>query len=106
MKTDRTFYGTKFDRNGADFLREVPMVEIGGINSYLTLGAETKGGVSPFGWQHDGTLPNPEPVVLIDTALAQYEIVWAAAGHPHAVFPTSFEELLRNTGARSLVVGE
>jgi len=82
----------KLHRADADFVKSASGISIGGV--------------SPFGWQHDGTLSNPEPVVLIDTALAQYEIVWAAAGHPHAVFPTSFEELLRNTGARSLVVGE
>jgi prolyl-tRNA editing enzyme YbaK/EbsC (Cys-tRNA(Pro) deacylase) len=62
------------------------------------------GGVSPFGWQHDGTLPNPEPVVLIDVALDAFEVVWAAAGHPHAVFPTSYAELLAATGAQPVRV--
>lgn len=62
------------------------------------------GGVSPFGWQHDGTLPKPEPVVLIDTALAAFDVVWAAAGHPHAVFPTSYDELLKATGAQPVSV--
>jgi len=32
--------------------------------------------------------------------------VWAAAGHPHAVYPTSFSELLECTGAKPMVVGE
>jgi len=45
------------------------------------------GGVSPIGW-----LTQPE-LTLIDEALNDYEILWAAAGHPHAVFPTSFAEL-------------
>lgn len=62
------------------------------------------GGVSPFGWQHDGTLENPEPVVLIDVALEAFNVVWAAAGHPHAVFPTSYAELVRATGARPVSV--
>jgi prolyl-tRNA editing enzyme YbaK/EbsC (Cys-tRNA(Pro) deacylase) len=62
------------------------------------------GGVSPFGWQHDGTLENPEAVVLIDKALGAFEVVWAAAGHPHAVFPTSYAELLETTGARPVDV--
>lgn len=62
------------------------------------------GGVSPFGWQHDGTLENPEPVVLIDIALDAFNVVWAAAGHPHAVFPTSYAELVRATGARPVSV--
>lgn len=64
------------------------------------------GGVSPFGWRHDGTLENPEPLVLIDTALDAFEIVWAAAGHPHAVFPTTFAELREQTGARPMKVGD
>jgi len=62
------------------------------------------GGVSPFGWQDDGTLENPEPVVLIDIALSAFEIIWAAAGHPHAVFPTSYDELLKATSASPVSV--
>ena len=62
------------------------------------------GGVSPFGWQHDGTLPSPEPVVLIDIALDAFDVVWAAAGHPHAVFPTSYAELVKATGAKPVSV--
>jgi prolyl-tRNA editing enzyme YbaK/EbsC (Cys-tRNA(Pro) deacylase) len=45
------------------------------------------GGVSPAGL--DGSLP-----VLVDGGLAELGEVWAAAGTPHAVFPTTFEELL------------
>lgn len=58
------------------------------------------GGVSPLGW-----VSKPE-IILIDEALNDYEIVWAAAGHPHAVFPTSFAELQKATGAQSRVVGQ
>ena len=32
--------------------------------------------------------------------------VWAAAGHPHTVFPTSFAELLRVTGGTAAIVGD
>jgi len=39
-------------------------------------------------------------------ALNDYNVVWAAAGHPHAVYPTTFDELQRMTGATALVVGE
>jgi len=56
------------------------------------------GGVSPLAW-----LNVPEEI-LIDTALNDYEVVWAAAGHPHAVYPTTFEELVRITGARPMKV--
>lgn len=62
--------------------------------------SETIGGVSPVGWITD------EAVVLIDEALNEYEIVWAAAGHPHAVFPTTFDELTRATGAQPMTVGD
>jgi prolyl-tRNA editing enzyme YbaK/EbsC (Cys-tRNA(Pro) deacylase) len=58
------------------------------------------GGVSPIGW-----ISTPE-LTLIDEALNDYEIVWAASGHPHAVFPTSYTELMNCTNARPMIVGE
>ncbi|CAN2192767.1 EbsC Uncharacterized conserved protein [Candidatus Nanopelagicaceae bacterium] len=58
------------------------------------------GGVSPIGW-----ITTPE-ITLIDEALNDYEIVWAASGHPHAVYPTSYTELIACTGATPMVVGE
>ena len=58
------------------------------------------GGVSPLGW-----ISKPE-IILIDEALNDYEVVWAAAGHPHAVFPTTYSELIRITGAQPMFVGE
>jgi len=62
--------------------------------------SEPKGGVAPLGW-----VSAPEKI-LIDQALSDYEVVWAASGHPHAVYPTSFAELVSNTGATPMVVGE
>ena len=35
---------------------------------------------------------------FLDADLAQYAQIWAAAGHPHAVFPLSFADLVRWTG--------
>ena len=58
------------------------------------------GGVSPIGWTSQ-----PE-VTLIDQALNDYPVVWAASGHPHAVYPTSFDELIVCTGASPMVVGD
>ena len=58
------------------------------------------GGVSPIGW-----ITRPE-ITLIDEALNDYEVVWAASGHPHAVYPTSFAELITCTSATPMVVGE
>ena len=60
------------------------------------------GGVSPVGWEQ-----NEDPIVPmagIDVALAAYDVIWAAAGHPHAVFATTFGELARASGARTLRV--
>jgi len=58
------------------------------------------GGVSPLGW-----ISKPE-IILIDEALNDYEVVWAAAGHPHAVYPTTYYELIQCTGATTMVVGD
>ncbi|CAN5173392.1 YbaK/EbsC family protein [soil metagenome] len=57
------------------------------------------GGVAPVG--------HPEPIgTLVDIALAGFEVVWAAAGHPSTVFPTSYDELLRITGGTAAEVGD
>ena len=57
------------------------------------------GGVAPVG--------HPRPIrTLVDTWLERYPQVWAAAGHPHTVFPTSFAELVRITGGTPAEVGE
>ena len=62
------------------------------------------GGVAPIGWESEDLSVRTK--VVIDRALADYEVIWAAAGHPHAVFPTSFDELQRITGATPLIVGD
>ena len=50
------------------------------------------GGVAPLG--------HPKPIrTIVDIDLARYPVVWAAAGHPQTVFPTTYDELLRMTGA-------
>ncbi len=55
------------------------------------------GGVAPVG--------HPSPVrTLVDVALADHPTVWAAAGHAHTVFPTSFDELVRITGGEPTAV--
>jgi prolyl-tRNA editing enzyme YbaK/EbsC (Cys-tRNA(Pro) deacylase) len=54
-----------------------------------------------------GPVAHPAPIrTLVDTWLAKYDVVWAAAGHPHTVFPTSFDELLRITSGTSADVGD
>ena len=48
------------------------------------------GGVAPVG--------HPSPLrTLVDRWLSKYPVVWAAAGHAHTVFATSFDELVRIT---------
>lgn len=65
------------------------------------------GGVAPFGWKvEEGLTEMAAPIILIDKALADYHVIWAAAGHPHAVFPTTYQELLKFTGATAVVVGD
>ena len=55
------------------------------------------GGVSP--------IAHPSPVATyVDPWLQKYEEVWAAAGHPSAVFSTSYDELVHLTGATALEV--
>lgn len=49
------------------------------------------GGVAPVG--HPRRLRT-----VVDTALAAYPQVWAAGGIAHAVFPTTFAELVELTG--------
>jgi prolyl-tRNA editing enzyme YbaK/EbsC (Cys-tRNA(Pro) deacylase) len=57
------------------------------------------GGVAPVG--------HPRPIrTLVDTWLEQYDQIWAAAGHPHTVFPTTYAELLRITNGSPADVGE
>ncbi len=55
------------------------------------------GGVSPIAH------PTPVPTYL-DPWLRRHEVVWAAAGHPAAVFSTTFDELARLTGATTVEV--
>ncbi|HEY7045246.1 MAG TPA: YbaK/EbsC family protein, partial [Nocardioidaceae bacterium] len=58
---------------------------------------QTIGGVAPLG--------HPEPIpTYLDKALAAYPTIWAAAGHSHAVFSTTYTELRDLTGATEIDV--
>lgn len=60
----------------------------------------TIGGVAPVAHAHP-------PVTLIDESLWRFEVIWAAAGHPHGVFPLQPDDLERLTGvSRAAVVQE
>jgi prolyl-tRNA editing enzyme YbaK/EbsC (Cys-tRNA(Pro) deacylase) len=57
------------------------------------------GGVAPVG--------HPAPIrTLVDVELQQYDEVWAAAGHPNTVFPTTYDELLAITGGEPAEIGQ
>lgn len=75
----------KLDRVDADYVKEVSGFSIGGV--------------APIGWINPAT-------ILIDQALSDYQEVWAAAGHPHAVYPTSFNELIRVTQGMPTIVSD
>jgi prolyl-tRNA editing enzyme YbaK/EbsC (Cys-tRNA(Pro) deacylase) len=76
----------KLDRVDADYVKERSGYSIGGV--------------SPVGWV------NKPEITLIDEALNEHEVAWAAAGHPHAVYPTTYAELIACTGAKPMVVGD
>ncbi|CAB4868524.1 unannotated protein [freshwater metagenome] len=76
----------KLHRADADFVREHSGFAIGGV--------------SPLGW-----ISKPK-IILIDEALNDFEVVWAAAGHPHAVYPTTYAELIKCTNATPMVIGD
>ena len=82
----RTLNVSHLDRADANYVKELSGFSVGGV--------------SPLGWI---TTINH---IYIDEALNNYDAVWAAAGHPHAVFPTTFEELKRVTSAQPMFVGE
>jgi len=69
-------------------------------NNKVALVSKAISGVSPVGWV------NQPEITVIDMALDEHEVAWAAAGHPHSVYPTSFTELQRVTDATPMVVGE
>ena len=77
---------TELGRADANYVKEVSGYSVGGV--------------SPLGW-----ISKPE-IILIDEALNDYDIVWAAAGHPHAVYPTTYYELIQCTGAQPMIVGD
>src|SRR4051794_5923787 len=55
------------------------------------------GGVAPVG--------HPQPLrTVIDTHLASFDVIWAAAGTPNTVFGTSYAELARVTDALAVDV--
>jgi prolyl-tRNA editing enzyme YbaK/EbsC (Cys-tRNA(Pro) deacylase) len=86
----------KLERADADFVRRWSSFAIGGV--------------PPVGWQEqlDGVKTpiqaGAKLTVLVDQALNDYDVVWAAAGHPHVVFPTTYDELVQITGGHPATI--
>ncbi len=83
VSTAATIGVAALGRAGPDFVREHT--------------GQTIGGVAPVGH------PRPIPTFL-DKALAAYPQIWAAAGHSHTVFCTTYDELRALTGATEIDV--
>ena len=68
----------KIGRADADFVKAQTGFTIGGVSPVAHLTA---------------------PITLLDQDLWRFDVVWAAAGHPHGVFQLQPEDLQRLTGA-------
>jgi prolyl-tRNA editing enzyme YbaK/EbsC (Cys-tRNA(Pro) deacylase) len=82
----------------ADLL-QIPALDRADADYVKEFSGYSVGGVAPLGWI------NEPSITLIDEALNDYQVIWAAAGHPHAVFPTTYQELLEASGAKAARVG-
>ena len=82
-KAMRDLIGEPIERPDADFVRQQTGFVIGGV--------------PPIG--HAAPL-----AVYIDEDLLQYDVIWAAAGTPNAVFRLAPADLLRMTGGQAITV--
>jgi prolyl-tRNA editing enzyme YbaK/EbsC (Cys-tRNA(Pro) deacylase) len=80
-------------------LLQIPALDRADADYVKEFSGYSVGGVAPLGWI------NEPSITLIDEALNDYQVIWAAAGHPHAVFPTTYQELLEASGAMAARVG-
>ena len=74
-----SYLGEPIERADADFVRQKTSFAIGGV--------------PPVGHSE-------KPETFIDEDLLQYEVIWAAAGTPNAVFRLTPADLTRLTGGR------
>ena len=68
----------KIGRADADYVKAQTGFSIGGVSPVAHLQA---------------------PITLIDSTLVRFDVLWAAAGHPHAVFPLTLAQLQTLTQA-------
>ena len=76
--------GEDIEKATADFVREQTGFAIGGV--------------PPLGHAQ-------ELATIVDEELLRHERIWAAAGHPHAVFPLTPAELVAMTGGKVARIG-
>jgi prolyl-tRNA editing enzyme YbaK/EbsC (Cys-tRNA(Pro) deacylase) len=83
--------GHRVDTAKVAALLDTPKLQRADPDLVLEATGQPIGGVSP--------VAHPRPLrTLVDVALASFPQVWTAGGIPHAVFPTTYDELLRLTG--------
>lgn len=88
----------RVDEQAVAALLGVPSVQRAPAELVREVTGQPIGGVAPVG--------HPAPIgTLVDVELARHDRVWAAAGHPATVFPTTYEELLRLTDGTPAEVG-
>lgn len=76
---------SKVERPGADVVRSATGYPIGGVSPVALPGSLR---------------------VFVQESLQRWDVVWAAAGTHHAVFPSTFSELLLLTGGTASNVGK
>lgn len=80
----RAILGEEIEKASAEFVREQTGFAIGGV--------------PPLGHAR-------ELLTVVDEELFRHERIWAAAGHPQAVFPLTPAELLAMTGGKVARIG-
>ncbi len=87
----------RVDTAKAAVLLDLPSLERADADYVRAATGQPIGGVAPVG--------HPRPLrTAVDITLAKHPVVWCGAGAPHAVFDTTYDELLRLTGGRAIEV--
>jgi prolyl-tRNA editing enzyme YbaK/EbsC (Cys-tRNA(Pro) deacylase) len=81
----------------ADLIDDIDHIDRADADFVLSTTGFAIGGVAPVG--HIGPIRT-----VVDVSLSRYPHVWAAAGHTHVVYRTTYEELLRVTAGHAIEV--
>lgn len=89
--------GHRVDQNRIAGLLDLASLEKATPEQVRTWTGFAIGGVAPVG--------HPTPLrTVVDVTLSSVDEVWAAAGHSHSVFRTTYDELLRITSGKAIQV--